>query len=85
MMDYNNLIMRPVKVADVDEWCDLNPSENYDESNRDQGERELFYDMAASVLISEVHTVDNLTEVVMHLLHRVKYLEAHVEEITGKA
>ena len=85
MMDYDNLIMRPVKVAEVDEWCDLNPTEYYDESNRDQGEREIFYEMAAEALMTKTKTVDNLTEVVMHLLHRVKYLEAHVEKITGQA
>ena len=84
-MDYNNLIMRSIKVAEVDEWCDLNPSRHYDESNRDEGERELFYEMAADALIRKTQTVDNLTEVVMHLLHRVKHLEAHVEQITGKS
>ena len=82
MMDYNNLIMRPIKVAEVDEWCDLNPTENYDGSNRDEGERELFYEMAADALMCKTENVNQLTEVVMHLLHRVKHLESHVEQIT---
>jgi|14BtaG_2_1085337.scaffolds.fasta_scaffold00072_14 hypothetical protein len=84
-MDYDNLILRSIKVSEVDEWCDLNPSRNYDESNRDEGERELFYKMISDALVRKTETVDNLTEVVLHLSHRIKYLEAHVEQITGQA
>ena len=74
-MDYNNKILGSVTTADVDEWCDLNPTENYDGGNRDQGERELFFSMIKRALMNDAKTVDNLTEVLMYLTIRMEQME----------
>jgi len=75
MMDYNNLILDSIKVSDVDSWCDMHPTKYYDGNNREEGERALFYKMITDALIYKTRTVDNLTEVVLHLAQRVRALE----------
>ncbi len=83
MMNYNDKILDSIKTSAVDEWCDLNPTAEYDGSNRKEGERYLFYKMLSNALMYKTRTIDNLTECVLYLSHRVKDLEDKVSNGQG--